>query len=189
MLNPDIHHRRSIRLKGYDYSQTGAYFVTICTHKRERLFGDINSGEMRINEYGVIAAESWIWLPQQYGYIDLDEWIVMPNHMHGILVIADCCRGGSRTAPTGTQTRKTLGRLIGAFKTVSSKQINLLRNSPGVILWQRNYYEQIIRNEAELNKMREYIRSNPLNWESDENFANRTQDLNALSLPGRVREY
>ncbi|MDA8433183.1 MAG: hypothetical protein M0Z60_09510, partial [Nitrospiraceae bacterium] len=99
---PDIHHRRSIRLKGYDYSEAGAYFVTICAKDRECLFGDIVDGEIRLNERGHIAGDSWEWLSRQYGYVDIDEWVVMPNHLHGILIINGDCRGGSRTAPTET---------------------------------------------------------------------------------------
>ena len=113
--DPEIHHRRSIRLRGYDYSQPGAYYVTLCTQGKEHLFGEIPEGEMHRNEWGDHVARCWEWLGQQYPYIDLDEWIVMPNHLHGIIVIADrrgasrsalvnnpACfrRGGSRTAPT-----------------------------------------------------------------------------------------
>jgi putative transposase len=95
--------RRSIRLPGYDYSQNGAYFITICTQDRECLFGDIENGEMRMNERGRIAAETWEWLALQYDHVVLDEWMIMPNHLHGIIVIADECRGGSRTAPAVNQ--------------------------------------------------------------------------------------
>jgi putative transposase len=102
--NSDRHRRRSIRLEGYDYAQTGAYFVTICTQNRECLFGNIVDGEMRLNEYGRIAKESWEWLSRQYKYIDIDEWVVMPNHLHGILIVNADCRGGSRTAPTAQRT-------------------------------------------------------------------------------------
>jgi putative transposase len=177
--NSDIHHRRSIRLTGYDYSQTGAYFVTICARDRECLFGDIVGEEMRLNEYGRIAGESWEWLSRRYEYIDIDEWVVMPNHLHGILLVnAECrggsqCKGGSRTAPTETIKRKSLGRLIGAFKTVSSKQINQIRNTPGYPIWQRNYYEHVIRNEEDMNRIRQYIIENPWKWvEDDDNPTN-----------------
>jgi REP element-mobilizing transposase RayT len=172
--DPDSHHRRSIRLKGYDYSEVGAYFVTICAQNRECLFGDVVDEKMRVNDYGRIAGESWEWVSRQYGYVDIDEWVVMPNHLHGILIIHDDCRGGSqckggsRTAPTETVKRKSLGRLIGAFKTVSSKQINQIRNTPGHPVWQRNYYEHIIRSEEEMDRIREYIIENPMRWADDE---------------------
>ncbi len=165
----DRHHRRSIRLKEYDYSQSGAYFITICTQNRECILGGVVDGEIRVNEHGRIAVESWAWLSRQYGYVDIDEWVVMPNHLHGILIINDNCKGGSRTAPTETMRRKSLGRLIGAFKTVSSKQINQIRSTPGHAVWQRNYYEHIIRGEKEMNRIREYIIDNPAKWADDEN--------------------
>jgi REP element-mobilizing transposase RayT len=164
--DPAIHHRRSIRLKGYDYSQAGAYFVTICAQNRECLFGEIVDGKMQWNEAGYIAAQSWQWLAEQYRQVTLDEWVVMPNHLHGILIIADDSRGGSRTAPT--EHRKSLGRLIGAFKTVSTKRINGLHNTTGSTIWQRNYWEHVIRDEAELNSIREYIQNNPAQWQFDQ---------------------
>jgi REP element-mobilizing transposase RayT len=87
--NPAIHHRRSIRIKQYDYSQVGAYFVTICTYNREGLFGDIVDGEIRLNEWGHVVEDCWEWLDKQYAYVDLDTWIIMLNHLHGIIVITD----------------------------------------------------------------------------------------------------
>ena len=143
-FDPDVHHRRSIRLKGYDYSNAGAYFVTIVAWQREMLFGEIVDKEMVLNEFGQIVSEKWQWLETQYPYIELGAWIVMPNHFHGILVING--RGGSRSAPTPIKC-KPLGGLIGAFKTVSTKQINLLRDTEGQAVWQRNYYEHIVRDE------------------------------------------
>ena len=201
--DPNKHHRRSIRLKGYDYTQAGVYFVTIVTQNRACLFGDIVAGEVRLNAFGQAVAETWLWLGTQYGYVELDEWVVMPNHLHGIIIITGTgdgrpadgggVGGGSRTAPTvigatgggggvggGSRTaptviastapmvkRKPLGRLIGAFKTVSTKRINEYRGTPGVVVWQRNYYEHIIRDERSLNRIREYIAANPLRWHLD----------------------
>jgi putative transposase len=160
--------RRSIRLKEYDYSQPAAYFVTICTQDRLCLLGEIVDGEMRLNGVGQIVADAWKWLAVQYSHVELDLSILMPNHVHGIIMIRDdICRGGSRTAPTGK--RKPLGRLIGAFKTVSTKRINELRLTSGGPFWQRNYYEHVIRNEAELAEVREYILNNPACWDEDEN--------------------
>ncbi len=101
--NPDKHHRQSIRLPGYDYSQAGFYFVTICCYQRQCLFGDIADGVMQLNQYGEIVAETYQWLSQRYPYLNLDEWIIMPNHFHGIMVISNqSCRGGSRF-PKGTK--------------------------------------------------------------------------------------
>ncbi|HEX9758117.1 MAG TPA: transposase [Nitrospiria bacterium] len=165
--NPEIHHRRSIRIKEYDYSQPGSYFITLCTQNRECWFGDVTDGKMRLNAYGQIVAECWQWLSEQYAHANMDEWIVMPNHLHGIIAITADGRGGSRTAPTGPVKQKPLGRLIGAFKTVSTKRINQMRASAGVPVWQRNYYEHIIRNEEDLNKIRQYILENPMKWAED----------------------
>jgi len=176
--DPDIHHRRSIRLRGYDYSQAGFYFVTLCTtgargkplvgavreppqHVTPIRFGEIAGGEMHLNEYGEIVALCWRWLPKRYKFVRLDEWVVMPNHFHGIISITEA-EGDSRIAPT-----KGLGRLIGVFKTVSTKRINEIRDTPGTAVWQRNYYERIIRNAAELDKIREYVTTNPLCWADD----------------------
>ena len=176
--DPAKHHRRSIRLPGYDYTRSGYYFVTICCDRRQCLFGDILDGVMQLNQFGEIVAQTYQWLSQRYPYLILDEWIIMPNHFHGIIVLDDKPRRGvSRNAPTITNKnrpinpelkRKSLGRLIGAFKTVSTKQINLIRNTPGMKVWQRNYYEHIIRNEKALNNIRQYIVNNPLSWHDDQ---------------------
>jgi putative transposase len=174
--NRDLHHRRSLRLKGYDYRSVGAYAVTICVHGRECLLGRVVEGEVELSDLGRAAAAAWTWLEERYPYVSLDAWVVMPNHLHGIIVIHDDMRrGGSRTAPTtgtnpsqdtGTK-QKPLGRLIGAFKTVSTKRINQLRDTPGSRFWQRNYYEKIIRNERQLEALRRYIIDNPQQWAVD----------------------
>ena len=123
---------------------------------------------MVLNEFGQVVMEYWQWLSKQYLNATVDEWIVMPNHFHGIIVIADsACRGGSRTAPTNVINRKPLGRLIGAFKTVSTKRINAIRGTPGLPIWQRNYYEHIIRDDDELHCIRQYIADNPKQWDMD----------------------
>jgi len=154
--------RRSIRLRGFDYRTDAAYFVTICTFNRECLLAEITGEHARLTEFDEIVAASWNWLAEQYQHPTLHEFIVMPNHIHGILMTQHL--GGSRTAPTG---HKPLGRLLGAFKTVSAKRINLVRGTPGAPLWQRNYYERVIRGEEELRRVREYVANNPMAWESD----------------------
>ncbi len=125
--DPAIHHRRSIRLRGYDYSQPGAYFVTLCTQKRKRLFGKIVNGEMRLNETGRLVANHWEWLAEKYCRVLLDEYVVMPNHLHGIIVITDRTIDVMQRAsekPAFLEKRKPIGGLIGAFKTLSTSQIN-----------------------------------------------------------------
>lgn len=165
-MNHGRHHRRSIRLKGYDYAQAGAYFVTMCTRDRACLFGDITDERMCLNDCGQLVADSWRWLSGRYPYVGLDEWVVMPNHLHGIIILIEPDgRGGSRTAPT--QNHKSLGRLIGAFKTVSTKRLNAIRHTPGDSVWQRNYYEHIVRDEESLARIRQYIIDNPSRWDED----------------------
>ena len=142
---------------------------------RSCLFGEVANGEVQLNETGMLVADTWEWLATQYAYVTLDEYVVMPNHLHGIIAI-DNRRGGSRTAPTsGTETttttmpsnRKSLGRLVGVFKTVMTKQFNLAHGTKGRPIWQRNYYERIIRDENELARIRKYILDNPAQWAFD----------------------
>lgn len=138
------------------------------SYHRMYMFGEITKGEMQLNNLGEIVMQTWEWLPEQYPYVQLGPYIVMPNHFHGILQIIELDgdrRGGSRPAPP--TVIKPLGQLIGAFKTVASKRINQIRNTMGEPLWQRNYYEHIIRNAIELSAITKYILSNPENWTSD----------------------
>ena len=148
--------RKSIRLKAYDYSQPGAYFVTVVTNNRKPLFGEIVEGKMLLNALGEYVDRAWVWLGTRYPYVELDEYVVMPNHLHGIIFITDC----------GKQ-RKSLGQLIGAFKTRTARQNNLILGASGQMLWQRNFFERIIRNDRELQRARQYIANNPLRWELD----------------------
>jgi len=172
-----IYHRQSVRLKGYDYSQSGAYFVTICTKTRECLFGEIVDGKMRLNTAGQMARSVWEELPIHYPGINVDAFVVMPNHIHGIISIVgaqfiapntnDMCvinrEGAINRAPT-------LGEIIRRFKAFSTYSIR--RAHFEEFVWQRNYYERIIRNEKELQRIREYIVNNLLTWEQDENNPN-----------------
>jgi putative transposase len=165
-FNSSIHHRRSIRLTDYDYRTNGAYFITLVTVGRTCLFGSIENGCMTLSTMGQIVAETWDWMGQQYPYLQLDEWIIMPNHFHAILWI--------QAAPTILPADqapikvKPLGSLMGAFKTVSTRQINRLRANPTAPLWQRNYYEHIIRDQHGLETIRTYIFQNPGQWDIDQ---------------------
>ncbi len=157
--------RRSVRLKGYDYARPGWYYVTVCTVDRVCNLGRVEDGRVILSEWGHIVSETWEWIPSRYPYVDLDDSVVMPDHLHGILIINPVFRRGvSRNAPTEPPKIKPLGQLIGAFKTVSTKKINEMRGTPGSAFWQRNYYEHIIRNQQDLNRIRAYIRNNPLRW-------------------------
>jgi len=176
--DPEKHHRRSIRLKGYDYSQPEAYFVTICVDRRECLFGDIVDGQMRLNRYGEIVAEEWQRSSVIRKEIELDAWVVMPNHFHGIVII-DIPVGSNGNVGANDNVRangcsplrmkpKSLSSLMAGFKSVVTKEINILRDAPGTKLWQRNYYEHIIRNQEAMDKIRRYIVNNPLSWSIDQ---------------------
>jgi REP element-mobilizing transposase RayT len=173
-LQNDKHRRRSIRLKGYDYTQPGAYFVTLCTWNRECLFGQVVDGEMRLNNYERSVREEWFRSAEIRRGIELrpNEFIVMPNHIHGIVWIVDDNRGTTPhveahgRAPLRRMPR-SLGSFVAGFKSSVTKQINTLRQTPGTPVWQRNYYEHIIRDDRSLNRIRQYIANNPLQWELD----------------------
>jgi putative transposase len=188
--DPDRHHRQSIRLRGYDYTQAGAYFVTIVVRDRECLLGDIIGDEMRLNDYGRVVAAEWQKLPVRFPHVTTDASIVMPNHLHGIIVIGgrrgeasaagqtgqhDMPGGGFAPTPRGDASPRrpsgtipgSLGAIVQNFKSTSTRQVNALRRTSGLPLWQRNYFERIIRDERELNRIREYIINNPLKWALD----------------------
>jgi REP element-mobilizing transposase RayT len=161
--------RRPLRLKGYDYSQAGAYFVTICTRARMPFFED--------ETIRTIVERCWLEIPDHHPMVQLDEWVIMPNHLHAIVVLADDrvhdCRGevtspnreGAETAPL---RKRTLGQVVAYFKYQTAKAINQARSTPGASVWQRNYYEHVIRNEDDLTQIRQYILDNPVQWDRDE---------------------
>jgi len=169
------HDRKSIRLKDYDYSQAGSYFVTICTNDKGCVLGEIINGEMHLNDIGRIVESEWMKTGKIRKNVILDSFVIMPNHLHGIIFIIemDNGRGTVHRAPTTEQfakpTSNSIPTIIRSFKATATKQINQLRNSPGNPVWQRNYFERVIRNEKELNRIREYINSNPYNWNEDNN--------------------
>jgi REP element-mobilizing transposase RayT len=201
-----VHHRRSIRLQGYDYSQNGAYFVTICAQNRECLFGDVADGELILNAFGEIVAGQWHAIPERFPHVGMDAFVVMPNHIHGIVIIngvgaplagapsqslagAPCIQNVQSTTNgprpitpddgvTETDNRATarvaptVGEIVGAYKSICYRECLAWINNHEQDrrlgrLWQRNYWEHVIRDEMELNRIREYIRNNPAQWESD----------------------
>ena len=170
--DPAIHHRRSIRLKHYDYSRAGAYFVTICTQGRECLLGEVADASLTLSQYGVIVEQVWEQIPDHFSFVTLDAAVIMPNHFHGIIVIADeslHIQQKSSHLPHKQNCKKpTLGQIVGYFKYQSTKLINLMRDMTGAKFWQRNYYEHIIRNETSLARLRAYIERNPQHWQSDQ---------------------
>lgn len=174
-MSSGTNRRRSLRLSGYDYSRAGAYFVTICVHGRQCLLGNIVDDEMRINEYGKIVFECWNKLPHRFPSIELDFSVVMPNHLHGIIIIVGAGFPGpsGKTSARGEETsplprKARLGQPVAYFKYQSTKQINELRRIPGTKVWQRGFYDHIIRDDTSLNRIREYIATNPLRWHLDQ---------------------
>lgn len=200
--------RRSLRLSQYDYTQAGMYFVTVCSHQRTCLFGDIVDGIMRINTLGQCVEMAWHDLLEHYSHIGLDRFVVMPNHIHGIIAVHDnadlpgpVVGAGLRPSPTHSSTtdsvvnlsaspvgaglrpaltaesitnslptvekRHALSEIVRAFKSFSARRINELRDLVGAPVWQRGYFERVIRDEREMTCIREYIVNNPLQWSLD----------------------
>lgn len=166
--DPDKHRRRSIRLSGYDYSQSGTYFVTVCTYERECFLGEVLGGEMKLNEAGREARAGWERLPDHYPHVRLDAFVVMPNHVHGIIILNNETSVGPGLHPDLVPGRiHSLSEVIRAFKTFSSRRINVLRDCVGSRTWQRNYYEHIVRSDTALEAIRAYIAANPRQWVND----------------------
>ncbi len=172
-FDPQKHHRHSIRLKGYDYAQPGAYFITLCTYQKQCWFGDIRNGQMYLNQIGKIVVREWLRSSEIRSEISFDEWFVMPNHLHGIMVITDddAERAHSR-APLqeiSNFQRKpvSLSSFVAQFKATVTRRINNVCSISGVPIWQRNYYESILRDEDSLNMVRQYIIDNPRCWNDD----------------------
>jgi len=174
--DPQKHHRRSIRLKEYDYTQAGWYFITLCTQNREMLFGEIVYSKIVLNELGNLAESEWQKTAKIRKNIKIDQYVIMPSHLHGILGIVDKDNyyvRANRNSPqrTGFQSpSETIGAIIRGYKSAVAKKINILRKIPGATVWQRNYYERIIHNEPELNRIRIYIIENPIKWEYDKYY-------------------
>jgi REP element-mobilizing transposase RayT len=214
--DPQRHHRRSIRLPGYDYTQPGAYFVTIVTHERMPLFGDIVDGEMRLNDAGRVAEQCWLDIPSHFPHVALDAFVIMPNHVHGILWIVETPPTTGAAGTMGTVetvetvgavgavgaknfsplppsqpsplppprpssqpsdissdavprphgTSKTIGSVVRGFKIGVTKWFR--HYTTIYTVWQRNYYEHIIRDDDGLARIRDYIQSNPQRWADDQ---------------------
>ncbi len=177
--NPQKHHRRSIRLKGYDYSQAGLYFITICCQNKECLFGQIVNNEMILNNAGKYADKCWLEIPQHLPNAILHEHIIMPNHVHGIIELSDV--GAENFLPLQQSNEpkqndfqkmipRSIGSIVKGFKIGVTKWMRSVRMEdfpPQRPVWQRNYYEHIIRNEQSYQVISEYIINNPAQWEED----------------------
>jgi putative transposase len=198
-FDPKIHHRRSVRMAGYDYTQPGAYFVTLVTHGREEIFGKIADREMQLNNLGEIAREQWERLYNRFPHIECRQFVVMPNHVHGIIVIANEGRSAAREIHKDVMLNNTLrpemigrsdkpvtgrsdkpatplrgveegslGAIVRAYKSAVAYRVNVIRQSPGAPVWQRNYYEHIVRDEIEYKAIWDYIVANPEQWMKDQ---------------------
>lgn len=204
--NPQKHHRRSIRLQGYDYSQEGLYFITLCCHDRAHLFGEIVDGKMILNDAGLQAQKCWQDIPNHFPNAVLHEYIIMPNHIHGIIEFVganqyspnngspnqtfsdngndvenndkaknlELVNGTKNFSPLPNETwrspSKTIGSVIRGFKIGVTKW---MRNNTTVVnVWQRNYYDHIIRNEQDYERISKYIKNNPMLWKEDRFYDN-----------------
>ena len=179
--DPRIHHRRSIRLNGYDYSQPGYYYITLVTQGRQCFFGEVFDGLMRLNYAGQMVYKWWCELPNKFQTITLDESIVMPNHFHGIIVIHDAIGGTQTGEGTHVGSRDThvgvslLPTVVQWFKTMTTNEyIRGVKSQAWPPfdrkLWQRNYYEHIVRNDHSLDRIRQYIIANPIHWQQDHGY-------------------
>ncbi|MEJ2794955.1 transposase [Iodobacter sp. LRB] len=177
-FKPSTHHRRSIRLQDYDYSQAGAYFITICTQGRECNLGVIENGTMNLSSAGECVYTQWHDLPKRFPNISLDAFIIMPNHLHAILVInpvgallaaplSNIAPGKDAPSKGAASSAPTVGEIIRAFKSLTAIAANRLLNRVGQPFWQRNYWEHVIRDEEEWQTIREYIHHNPQQWKQD----------------------
>lgn len=191
-ISTNIFHRKSIRLPKYDYSQNGAYFITLCTQNKECLFGKIANETMLINNAGTMIKSEWLELPNRFDHVELSEYVVMPNHFHGIIILetpqnkslnvgaplvgahqiieAPTTHGQPQGSPL-----QSISNIIGAFKSITThRYIQGVKKYQWPLfdkkLWQRNYYEHIIRNEESLNEIIDYIATNPMNWHKDSLF-------------------
>jgi putative transposase len=183
--NPEIHHRKSVRLKGYDYSRAGLYFITVCAYKHGLLFGDVVGNKMCLNENGEFVNKCWQEISNHYPNVVLDEFVIMPNHIHGIIQIIDNntrIQNNQNGENVGAQNIEPLqpkqninkyqhiipgsiGAIIRGFKIGVTKWFR--QNTDIYTVWQRNYHEHIIRNEKEFYRIKNYIRQNPIMWSDD----------------------
>jgi putative transposase len=199
MTEKIIHHRRSIRLEGYDYASEGGYFITVVAHNRKCLFGSIRDDEMRLNEFGRIVRKEWFHTAKLRPNIELfeDEFVVMPNHIHGIIWITDFTGRDSLESITKNDPihvgayshtplqspSRTIGAIIRGFKGAVTTKINISRGGKGVPVWQRNYYDpshkersgahrsrHIINSEKDHDNIAKYIDSNPIGWQTDKEY-------------------
>lgn len=160
-------------MSDYDYSQPGMYFVTLLTYQRQKMFCEIHDGKVSWSRFGSVAKDAWLDLSVYYSNLVLDEFCIMPDHLHAIIRLMEVCKGGStdnsqrvmRTAETRPDDLKSLTEIIREYKSFTARKINAMRGTTGTPIWHRSYHDHIIRDEVELNQIRQYIIENPLKWE------------------------
>jgi len=177
--------RRTIRLPYYDYTDAGAYFVTVCVTQHRCILGEIRDTDVALSRMGQIALAIWEELPAHFSEVHLDQFVVMPNHIHGILFIKNESQNNEQSASVRTQHAASLrrpvrtfgplqagelGTIVRSYKSAVTRQVNLLRQTPGHTFWQKKYYEHVIRDESDLDRIREYIVTNPSRWAEDKYY-------------------
>lgn len=174
---------KEIRLRDFDYSQEGGYFITICANNRKSILGKIENGKIKLSPIGEVVKRFWLEIPHHFKNVKSDAFVIMPNHLHGIIFLIEKCRGGvsppnHKGEVTSLLQKPILGQIIAYYKYKTTKFINASRHTPSVRVWQRNYFEHVIRSQNELNHIRQYILDNPLKWALDrENPASNNFDL------------
>ncbi|MFZ0522664.1 MAG: transposase [Candidatus Acidiferrales bacterium] len=174
--SPDLPNRRSVRLRAFDYSQLGSYFITIQTHRGKHIFGKIISGQMKLSAVGQAVSECWLGIPDHFGGVELEEYVVMPNHVHGIIMIRARAR---HAVPLRTRTEHaeafghprpaSVPTIVRSFKSAATQHARKILGQQEVQIWQRSYFERVIRSPQEFRKIRKYILLNPARWEFDRN--------------------
>ena len=170
--------RQAERLRSFDYAAPGAYFITVSSWNRQESLGEVMDEGVKLSDEGRIVGEAWLALPRHYPSLALDSFVVMPNHVHGILVLGDV-GAGFKPAPTvaagRSPRRHAIPEIVRAFKTFSARQINVRRQSVGRHVWQRGYYDHVVRDDRDLGRIRGYILTNPLRWSMDQENPLRTE--------------
>jgi len=157
--------RKSPRLQGYDYGQAGAYFVTLCCYQRLSFFGNIVDEKMHLNDTGILAEQCWQAIPVHFPNVELDDWMIMPNHMHGILLLTDTVAVSDK--PSNSPVCVRLSSIINSYKGAVTRAERQRCSMPELRIWQPRYHDHIIRNERDLNRIREYVQTNPAQWQTD----------------------
>jgi REP element-mobilizing transposase RayT len=173
MIDSDLNmgQRRSLRLAGYDYSAPGMYFVTVCTEAKVALFGEIHGSGVKLNAAGDVVVGAWMEIPERFVGVQLDSFVVMPNHFHGVIFILSGGVGNTKSKDSdegAASSAPTLGKIMRAFKSISAIRVNEVLGRKGRAVWQRNYFERIVRRGKDLDDVRRYIAENPERWGEDE---------------------